>query len=289
VSMLVTASSARRADRTVITASRAPWWIAQHHEAVERLSPPVMLLFELKSICLKLRRAKASTLLRRAWWELNGRGWHSRKIARAFDIRYCTNTAGVIQLADLKITSENRDKGNQYQPMEPDIFGELMRHLLPHISLGKFTFVDFGSGKGRALFLAAEYPFKHIIGVEFSSALHAVAQRNIMSYRNSSQRCHDIQSVLADASIYDLPLEPLVLFFFNPFSSDVMRNVLAKLTRSLRTQPRPAFLIVIGGELQITTAAAGLRQVTASVDRGEFNCAIFSALAEVSTGDTHEL
>jgi tRNA G46 methylase TrmB len=46
-----------------------------------------------------------------------------------------------------------------------------------NISFEDFTFFDFGSGKGRALHLASEFPFKNIIGVEFSSKLHARSLR----------------------------------------------------------------------------------------------------------------
>jgi tRNA G46 methylase TrmB len=31
----------------------------------------------------------------------------------------------------------------------------------------QYTFIDVGSGKGRVLFVAAEYPFRKVIGVEF--------------------------------------------------------------------------------------------------------------------------
>jgi len=40
------------------------------------------------------------------------------------------------------------------------------------INHSEFTFIDFGSGKGRVLFLASEYPYKKIIGVELARMLH---------------------------------------------------------------------------------------------------------------------
>jgi hypothetical protein len=42
-----------------------------------------------------------------------------------------------------------------------------------------FTVIDFGSGKGRALIVASECPFRRIIGVEFALELHRDAQQNI--------------------------------------------------------------------------------------------------------------
>jgi hypothetical protein len=37
------------------------------------------------------------------------------------------------------------------------------------IAYDKFAFVDCGSGKGRTLLIASEFPFKFIIGVEFAA------------------------------------------------------------------------------------------------------------------------
>ena len=41
------------------------------------------------------------------------------------------------------------------------------------------VFVDFGSGKGRVVWQAAQYPFARVVGVEISAQLNAVARRNI--------------------------------------------------------------------------------------------------------------
>ena len=43
----------------------------------------------------------------------------------------------------------------------------------------EFTFVDYGLGKGRVLMLATEYPFKRIVGVEFSESLDRTARQNL--------------------------------------------------------------------------------------------------------------
>jgi len=40
------------------------------------------------------------------------------------------------------------------------------------IDLSKFTFIDLGAGKGRALLMASDYLFQKIIGVEFMPELH---------------------------------------------------------------------------------------------------------------------
>jgi len=51
-----------------------------------------------------------------------------------------------------------------------------------------YTFVDFGSGKGKVVLLAPRLPFRKVIGLEFAQQLIAVAQRNIRSFRGPPQQ-----------------------------------------------------------------------------------------------------
>ena len=64
-----------------------------------------------------------------------------------------------------------------YQPTEPALFKEMMAYL--KIDFQEFTFIDIGSGKGRVLLMAADYPFRRILGIELLPALHRVAQENL--------------------------------------------------------------------------------------------------------------
>jgi hypothetical protein len=91
--------------------------------------------------------------------------------------------------------------------------------------------------------LASELPFKAIIGVEFSEQLHRVAQRNVASFRSEVQACKRVDCLLMDASLYDVPLEPSVCYFFNPFQEPVMEHVVRRLEASLQAAPRPMFIL----------------------------------------------
>ena len=74
-----------------------------------------------------------------------------------------------------------------YQPTEPALFAEMMAGL--KIDFQRFTFIDMGSGKGRVLLMAANYPFRRILGVELLPALDRVAQENLNVYKSDSQQC----------------------------------------------------------------------------------------------------
>jgi hypothetical protein len=128
-----------------------------------------------------------------------------------------------------------------YQPTEPSLFAEMMASL--PIEFHTFTFIDIGSGKGRTLLMASGYPFRQIIGVELIAELHNAAEENIRLYRSETQQCSSIESILADARDFDFPNDPLVLYLFNPLPEDALTEVLARLKRSSRENPRPVWLI----------------------------------------------
>jgi hypothetical protein len=50
------------------------------------------------------------------------------------------------------------------------------------------------------LLLAAELPFRRIIGVEFSSDLHSLARNSVKAYRSRKQTCFQIEPVYMDAT-----------------------------------------------------------------------------------------
>ena len=128
-----------------------------------------------------------------------------------------------------------------YQPTEPALFREMMARL--PIEFDRFTFVDIGSGKGRTLLMASEYPFWKIVGVELIAELHDAAEENIREYRSPTQRCMHIESLLADAREFELPEEPLVLYLFNPLPERALSEVLGRLEKSLVRAPRPVWIV----------------------------------------------
>ncbi len=119
---------------------------------------------------------------------------------------------------------------------------------LPVEDLAQYTFVDLGSGKGRVLLVAAEYPFGKIRGIEFASELHREAERNISSHRYAGRRCLEVESVHADATEYVFPDSKLILYLYNPFSPETVRKVLMNLEKSLAERPRHVVVIMVNLE-----------------------------------------
>jgi SAM-dependent methyltransferase len=111
------------------------------------------------------------------------------------------------------------------------------------IELNTFTFVDLGSGKGRTLLMASEYPFRRIAGVELLPALHQIAQENLGRYKSESQKCFTLEAVCGDATNFSFPAEPLVLYLFNPLPESGLRRVITNLDRSLSAYPRAVYVL----------------------------------------------
>ncbi len=128
-----------------------------------------------------------------------------------------------------------------YQPTDPALFNEMMSGL--KISFREFTFIDMGSGKGRVLLMAADYPFHRIVGVELFPALHRVAQENLKAYHSDSQRCFTLETVCGDAREFVFPPEPILLYLFNPLPERALIDVITNLDHSLGQSPRVVYVL----------------------------------------------
>jgi SAM-dependent methyltransferase len=128
-----------------------------------------------------------------------------------------------------------------YQPTVPEEFAEIMQRL-PQLDFTQYSFVDLGSGKGRALLLAADYLFRRIIGVEVQPELHAIAEENLRRLRQRAPQIN-AQALCLDAREFHFPPEPLIVYLFNPFPDYVLATVLDNLRRSAASHPRPVYLI----------------------------------------------
>ncbi|MGA8154530.1 MAG: class I SAM-dependent methyltransferase [Terriglobales bacterium] len=128
-----------------------------------------------------------------------------------------------------------------YQPTDPALFHKMLASVV--VNFRQFTFIDIGSGKGRVLLIASDYPFRRILGVELLPELHRIAQENISRYKSDWQKCFTIESICADAREFVFPEEPTLLYLFSPLPESGFAQFLANLERSLRDHPRPLLLI----------------------------------------------
>jgi hypothetical protein len=157
-----------------------------------------------------------------------------------YDLRHRVRTRGVVPIAELGLTRDSI----QYEGIAPKTLRKTIAALGP---VDGYTFVDFGSGMGRAVLVASEFPFRRIVGVEIAPELHAIACRNVRRYRGR-QQCRDIQLVQLDALRYEPASEETVFFFNFPFREAFMTRVVGNIERSLEKHPRRAFLVFVNPE-----------------------------------------
>ena len=103
-----------------------------------------------------------------------------------------------------------------------------------------WSFVDLGAGEGRAMLAAADHPYKQIIGVEFVEELAERARSNI----NSATKLNagSLGVACCDASEFDYPLDPMIVFMFNPFDQPVINRVAEVIAASYASSPRPVII-----------------------------------------------
>lgn len=150
-------------------------------------------------------------------------------------------THRAVYLTALGFTGLSGVDAQPYEPVTDDDF-QAMVNALP-IEPERFTFVDLGSGKGRALLLAVRSGFMRVIGVEFSPELHGVAQRNLAAARPHWPHVGRIELVCGDAAEYVPPAAPVVCYLFNPFGANVMSRVIDTWTRNIASHSHDLWVV----------------------------------------------
>ena len=163
------------------------------------------------------------------------------KRAAEFDLQYGVDTAGFIHPTELSINHPNQVHAVSYRGSDSELFRKAIGTL--SIDHRRFIFIDFGSGKGRAVLLAKEFPFKKIVGVELSKELHAIAQDNLKRFCSQISRCGDVELLCADAVAYPLPDDCLVCYFCNPFDATLMARMVLNIHESFSRNPREIFFV----------------------------------------------
>ena len=158
---------------------------------------------------------------------------------------------------------------SEYQPTEPTAFHEMLDSLRERagIDFQDFVFIDLGSGKGRTLLMASDYPFRRVTGAELLPALHKIAQGNLAQYKNPEQKCFALESICADANDFPFPDDPLVVYMFNPLPESGMRRVSANLEQSLRTRPRPIYVLYHNPLLEHVLSESGVLHKVAGTEQ----------------------
>ena len=137
----------------------------------------------------------------------------------------------------LKIRTSGRDdtRADQFRyPYEPTPYLVLQRLAESGWIRKGDVLLDYGAGKGRAgLFLSSQTGCRSI-GVEYDDRLYLAACEN----KARAVAGEKTEFVLADAVNYEVPPEVDRIFFFNPFSVEILEKALARVLESVYQRPR---------------------------------------------------
>ena len=147
-----------------------------------------------------------------------------------FDARYGVTTEALVFLGSLdpEAIGPSISDATHYEATPVGDLATLLAAV--PIPLESATFVDLGSGMGRVALLAATHPFRQVIGVEISPALHEIARENLTAFVGR-RLCRDIRLVRADAATFALPRGNLIAYLYNPFRGAVLDAVVEQLAQ----------------------------------------------------------
>lgn len=153
-----------------------------------------------------------------------------------FDFKYKVDTINTRFLDELDIDSPNKAHGYRYEGTNVYVFNYVFSRA--QIDGTNSVFVDFGSGKGRAMIMAAERGFRKAIGVEFSAELVEICKKNLEIYRAAAKAKTQFEVVFGDAADFQIPADADFLYFANPFDEVLIAKVIARILDSLKDFPR---------------------------------------------------
>jgi hypothetical protein len=109
----------------------------------------------------------------------------------------------------------------------------MIRKILNKLTItSEDIIVDLGSGDGRFLFVASEFNFKKIIGVELLEELFIKSSKNLNNFIKVKSKSN-IKLINSDVLDYNFSGKETYFYLYNPFESKVMHKFLNKMKNEL--------------------------------------------------------
>ena len=143
------------------------------------------------------------------------------------------------KLLQIKTTGRDDSNSDQYRyPYEPTPYGVLERLSNSGLIRKKDVVLDYGCGKGRVDFFLSYQTKAKTIGIEYDERIYQGALENQKNAVSGART----EFVLTKAEEYEVPTEVNRYYFFNPFSVELLRKVMARIIESYYEKPREVFL-----------------------------------------------
>jgi SAM-dependent methyltransferase len=152
------------------------------------------------------------------------------------------NTHSIVNLDNLTLAGESSEQNHHYQGASYFILFSIFKRLPENVK--HKTLIDYGCGKGRALFVAEQCGFTKLIGVDIAKELIDDANANKFVYKPKNKES-EITFIFEDATQYQIPADTCVFYFFNPFGEDILLQVINNIKESVKQNPRKVYCIYL--------------------------------------------
>lgn len=143
------------------------------------------------------------------------------------------------KLLKIKTTGRDDSKADQYRyPYEPTPYSVLERLANSGNIRKNHVVLDYGCGKGRVSFFLSYQTRCKSVGIEYDERIYKDACKN----RESAVSGSRTEFFMKKAEEYALERQEDRLFFFNPFSIEILRKVIARIVESYYANPREMLL-----------------------------------------------
>jgi len=139
------------------------------------------------------------------------------------------------QQLNIKTTGRDDSKANNFNyPYEPTDYEVLERIAQSGYFNKKSRLIDYGCGKGRVDFFLSYQTRCSTIGIEYHDRVYEGAVANL----GQAAAAGRVQFELANAEQFPVPVEVDRIYFFNPFSVEILIKALARVLESYYEAPR---------------------------------------------------
>lgn len=143
------------------------------------------------------------------------------------------------KLLKIKTTGRDDTRSDQYHyPYEPTPYPVLERLANSGLLNKNDVILDYGCGKGRVDFYLSYQTKVRSIGIEYDERIYAKALENQKTAISGNR----VTLIMQKAEDYEVPPEVNRVYFFNPFSIEILRKVIARIRESFYRQPRDMLL-----------------------------------------------
>lgn len=142
-------------------------------------------------------------------------------------------------LLHIRTTGRDDSHSDQYRyPYEPTPYSVLERLANSGYIRKRNTLLDYGCGKGRAEFFLSWQTRCRSIGIEYDERIYGKAVENQRTAVSSGR----VTFCGEDASQFEVPGGVDRIYFFNPFSVEILRKVIHRVLESYYAAPREILL-----------------------------------------------